>query len=114
MRRSPTALSTEKLKAEGFLVDVCERWIPGANIRKDLFGIADLVAIHPRLGSVVLVQVTSQSNVSARKKKIEASPFIFDLLSVSNIAVQVHGWSKDCKTCSVASIHKWGEKLELV
>ena len=51
------------------MCDVVERWIPGANIRRDLFGIADLLCIKEG-SKPLLVQVTS-TGVSTRIKKIK-------------------------------------------
>lgn len=75
VKRSPTAIVSEYLRSQGYLVDTCERWLPGVNIRKDLFGFADLVAVHPSLRETMLVQVTSASNAAARRTKISESDF---------------------------------------
>jgi len=59
---SPTTLTLRYLRRAGYLVDVAERWIIGANIRRDLFGCIDLLAIgidEPVLG----IQATSLSIV---------------------------------------------------
>jgi hypothetical protein len=48
MATSPTQLSLAWLKKEGYLAEVVEKWIPGANIRKDLWGWCDIVAIKRR------------------------------------------------------------------
>jgi hypothetical protein len=45
MATSPTQLSLAWLKKEGYLAEVVEKWIPGANIRKDLWGWCDIVAL---------------------------------------------------------------------
>ena len=61
---TPTAFTLRYLRRSGYLAEVVERWIPGANIRKDLFGIIDLVAItvdEPILG----IQATSLTNACA-------------------------------------------------
>jgi hypothetical protein len=79
------------MEAQGYLVDIVERWIPGANIRKDLFGFGDLVCI--REGETMLVQTTSYSNVSARVKKITEHE---NLAAVRKAGwgVLVQGWHK--------------------
>lgn len=72
-------------------MEVVEKWIPGANIRKDLFGFIDLVALKDN--QTLGVQATSYSNISARVRKIEES----ELLSVVRKAswqVWVIGWRK--------------------
>jgi hypothetical protein len=68
MATSPTQLSLAWLKKEGYLAEVVEKWIPGANIRKDLWGWCDIVAIRDE--ETVAVQCTSWDNISSRCKKI--------------------------------------------
>lgn len=89
---SPTARSLGKLRASGWIACVVESWVPRVNIRRDAFGIADILAAKPPNGRL-LVQATSDSNVSARLKKIKASPYTARLLA-SGIAIQVWGWGK--------------------
>lgn len=91
MAISPTQLSLKLLREQGWTVEVVEKWIPGANIRKDLFGFIDLVALKDN--QTLGVQATSYSNISARVRKIEES----ELLSAVRKAswqVWVIGWRK--------------------
>lgn len=91
MAISPTQLTLKLLREQGWTVEVTEKWIPGANIRKDLFGFIDLVALKD--GQTLGVQATSYSNISARVKKIESA----ELLSAVRKAswqVWVIGWRK--------------------
>jgi hypothetical protein len=87
-----TSRSLAHLRAHGWLVDVVERRLTPM-VKKDLFGMFDLLAI--RMGEIMFVQVTTGSNVSARIKKIMANP---DLATVQlhGYAV-VHGWRKSAK-----------------
>jgi hypothetical protein len=71
MATSPTQLSLAWLRKEGYLAEVVEKWLPGANIRKDLWGWCDIVAI--RDGETVAVQCTSWDNISSRVRKIAES-----------------------------------------
>jgi hypothetical protein len=88
---SPTSRSLEEMRGRGYeLVDVVERWIPGANIRKDLFGIGDLLCVGP---GVTVVQTTSASNVAARIAKIANSDAVAPLRR-AGIRILVHGWRK--------------------
>jgi hypothetical protein len=73
-KKSPMSLSLDYLNKLGYTCEIVERWIPGANIRKDAFGFADILAYHRCKGHVALVQTTSWSNFSARRNKILASP----------------------------------------
>lgn len=91
MAISPTQLTLKLLREQGWTVEVVEKWIPGANIRKDLFGFIDLVALKD--DQTLGVQATSYSNISARVKKIESA----ELLSAVRKAswqVWVIGWRK--------------------
>jgi hypothetical protein len=70
---TPTALSLQLLRREGFMADVVERLLPHARVRKDLFGFGDVLAVMP--GEALLaVQATSGSNVAARLAKAKALP----------------------------------------
>ena len=70
---TPTARSMELLRELGYTVDVVERWIPRTRTRRDLFGFADLLAIHPT-GGILLIQTTTGSNGADRLKKMLAEP----------------------------------------
>ena len=89
---SPTSRSLAKLRKEGWLVAVVERWNPYAKIRQDLFGFIDLVAIK---GDITLaVQCTSGDNVSARITKIQSLQAAATWLESSTRNIVVHGWRK--------------------
>ena len=47
MASTPTARTLATMRQEGWTVQVVERWNPHARIRQDLFGWADLLAVHP-------------------------------------------------------------------
>ena len=88
-----TARSLKHLRDTGWLVDVVERNVTRM-VKKDLFGMFDLLAL--RDGAVMFVQVTTGSNVSARVRKIRENP---DLPSVAAAgAVIVHGWRKSLRS----------------
>lgn len=91
MAKSPTQLTLEKLRADGWTCEVVERWIPGANIRKDLFGFIDILAIHT--GRVLAIQATSYSNMSARCKKIAEHENIREVRKLG-WQIEVWGWRK--------------------
>ena len=67
--RSPTAISLALLKKEGYTAQVVEQWVPVAHIRRDLYGVIDIVAIRSDVFGVLGIQATSKSNISARLKK---------------------------------------------
>jgi len=88
---SPTQRTLKLLREEGYLAEVVERWIPGANIRKDLFGWVDILAIKG--AETLAVQCTSYSGVSERLKKIRDSDTL-DAVRAAGWSIQVHGWRK--------------------
>lgn len=93
MRASTTQLSLDHLRGLGYTVDIVERWIPGPKggprIRKDLFGILDLVGL--REGQTIGVQTTAKSAISTRARKIADSD-AFPLLEKAGWRIVVHGW----------------------
>jgi len=91
---SPTSRSLKVLREEGWLVDVVEKWVPGARIRKDLYGFIDILCI--RGNEMLAVQVTSGSNVSARVKKIAEHENVAAVRK-AGMAIHVHGWRKNSK-----------------
>jgi hypothetical protein len=92
MATSPTQRSIEYLRKSGWMVDVVEKWIPGANIRRDLFGLWDILAVQD--GVTLAVQVTSYGNVSSRIKKITESE-VLPMLRQAGWVLKVHGWRKE-------------------
>jgi len=92
---SPTQLSLRWFRANGWLVDVCERRYGGKS--HDLFGMLDLVAVRP--GQTAGVQVTSAGNVSARMHKIGSVENLDSLLALkaAGWVIVVHGWRKSTR-----------------
>ena len=81
--RSPTERTLKWLRDDGYLAEVVERWVPGANVHKDLYGFIDIIAIKGNV--TVAIQATSSSNVAPRVRKVIASPHL--------AAVRMAGWS---------------------
>jgi hypothetical protein len=72
---SPTARALAQLRKEGWLPAVVERWNPGARVRQDFLGFADILAVNERVhGGVLAVQVTTQAHVGDRFTKITTPP----------------------------------------
>lgn len=88
---SPTQRSLARLRADGYLADVVEKWIPVVKRRRDLFGFIDILAI--RDNEVVGVQATSGSNVAARIAKIAEHENV-GAVRKAGIRIVVHGWAK--------------------
>ena len=80
------------MRERGFHAEVVERWIPGANVRRDLFGFVDVLCLGDT-GDIVGVQSTSASNISARIAKISESPLV-GRVRQAGIRIFVHGWKK--------------------
>ena len=89
---SPTQRTLEYYRSYGIEIDVVERWIPQARIRKDLFGFIDLVAITDK--KTVGVQATSTGNMGARERKILATPAAKIWAAAPDREVLIIGWRK--------------------
>jgi len=91
---TPQQRSINLLRSEGYLVEVVEqiKRVPGKTWRVDLFGFADLLALRGE--EILLVQVTSRSNVSSRIRKIEDAPTL-GAVRDAGIRIEVHGWGKN-------------------
>jgi hypothetical protein len=90
---TPTARTLVHLRRLGFLADVVERWLPRANRKRDLFGVADVLAVHPRDQLILLVQATTAAHVADRLRRVQERPELAVLLR-SGLAVEVWGWAK--------------------
>ena len=88
---TPTQRTLALMRKRGYHAEVVERWIPGANIRRDFAGVVDVLCLGD--GEVVGVQTTSASNVSARVRKI-AEAETLPALRRAGVRLLVHGWRK--------------------
>ena len=88
---TPTARTLQALRADGWLVEVVERWNLHARVRHDLFNVADVLAVRGR--ETLAVQVTAGSCMSARVAKLMGSTVLPALLS-TGWRVEVHGWRR--------------------
>lgn len=90
---TPMSMSLDMLRKYGYwceAVEVNNIVLPGSNhpYKKDLLGFADIVALKDH---VLLVQTTSDTNVSARMRKIQGSE-AFEACKRAGVRVHVHGW----------------------
>lgn len=90
---SPTARSLARLRKRGYHAAVVEHWNSHIKVRQDLWGIADVIAVHPMWREFVLVQATSVSNISSRVNKVKASRNLAPWILAGGRFV-VHGWRK--------------------
>lgn len=97
---SPTQLSLNKLRKDGYTVSLVEKWVPqtaagfkGPILRKDVWGFGDILAVKIHESAVILLQTTSRSNISSRLAKIKEIPEAGIWLASGNRIV-IHGWSQ--------------------
>lgn len=88
---TPTQLTLRKLRADGYIAEVVERWNPHANVRNDLFGFVDVLAL--RGNETLAIQATTAPNVMARVNKIANSPQIGSVRE-AGWTIRVWGWGK--------------------
>ncbi len=89
---SLTARSSAHLRDLGYMVATVEHYNSFTRRKHDLFGCIDLLCIGN--GETVAVQVTSKSNLSARKHKIEEAEAYPEMLR-SGWRIVLHGWWKE-------------------
>jgi hypothetical protein len=94
---TPSARSTKYLRDRGWIVCRVEQTLhmpgrPWGN-KKDAFGFGDLLAAHPEVSLIALVQVTSGSNHGARKAKIIDEPLAATWKESSG-TILLHSWAK--------------------
>lgn len=85
--------STKQLESEGWTVACVESRIPKTFITRDLWNFADLIAVSPSRG-IMLVQVTggpSTSQFHDRVRKVKAEPRHAIWLAAGG-RIQVHSW----------------------
>ncbi len=87
-----TRLTLALYRKLGFQCGVTEHWNAFAGIRQDLFGFCDLIAVDGN--RVLFVQTTSWSNVSSRRRKIEANEVAALVARTPGAAVVIMGWRK--------------------
>ena len=96
-----TQLSKQYLIDAGYTVDKVEHYDYFSKRRKDLFSFGDLLAFNEN--EIIIIQTTSKSNMSARRKKIKSNPITKQWLNQTR-KIHIHGWYKDK--------NKWVVKVE--
>lgn len=94
---SPTQRSLAYLRKLGYHAQVVEKYNPFARVRQDLFGIIDIVAVHPEEKGVLGVQTTTSSHLSSRIGKAHKNKILPIWLLAEN-RMDFHGWKKSAKT----------------
>jgi hypothetical protein len=107
---TPTARTLTYLRRAGFLAAVVESWIPHANLRRDLFGFADVLAAHPRDRLFLLVQATTAGHVAHRLDKAKSRPELALWLRAGG-RFEVHGWAHHGGRWLLRRVEVQGEDL---
>lgn len=91
MATQTTQRSLAKLRKEGYICHIAEKWNQFGGIRQDMFGFIDILAIRP--GEIVGIQTTSESNVASHIKKIIGHK---NFLAVrdSGMKIYLHSWQR--------------------
>lgn len=110
---TPTQRSMALLREQGYLPDIVEHFNAYARRRIDLFGWADIVALHPSKTGVLAVQTTTGSNLAARVKKA-AEMASFRLWIAAGNAVEFHGWRKVLRAGRGSKLRVWQPIIERV
>lgn len=93
MAASPTQRTLERLRRDGYRAAVVEKYVPQVRRRQDLFGIIDVLAVHPHGLRTLGVQATTVSNQAARLKKLIHAGAARDWLLAGN-RLEVWGWAR--------------------
>ena len=89
---SPTARTLAYLRRQGFVAAPVERWLPQVQKKRDLFGLADVFAFHPRDRVFLLVQATTIPHIDDRLARCKARSELAAWLKAGGV-FEVHGWA---------------------
>lgn len=90
---SPTARSLAVLRSRGCVYGVVEKWNPGARVRQDFLGFADILAVEPGQLGVLAIQACTTGDQAKRLAKIAENARVAPWLAAGNRVV-VWGWAK--------------------
>lgn len=105
--KSPVARTLEKLRKDGAICGIVEKFNSFATIRQDLFGFIDIVAL--RNGKIVAVQATSATNHAGHIAKVLAEPRLTEWLKCGGL-VEVWSWKKH----QVKKKEKWFHRVDAI
>lgn len=89
---SPTVRTLQRLREEGYTVQVVEHYNKFARRRIDLFNVIDIVAIKADKKGVFGIQTTTSSHISSRRKKALGTPELLTWLRAGNL-FEIWGWA---------------------
>lgn len=84
------------LRKKGYTVAKVERWNVFAHIRQDLFGFADILAIHPDHTGVLAIQTTHKNFLKDHSQLLKKQATVRIWLESSN-RIWLIGWEKAWK-----------------
>lgn len=90
---SPKARSMDYLRKQGWCVADVEKWNSFARVRQDAWGFCDLICFSSLHPGVTAIQVTSDTNRSHRRQKLEQMDEVRRFKLCSN-RVLLHSWGK--------------------
>lgn len=94
MPNSPTQRSLKKIRTEGAIVSaIVERFIHAINMRQDLFGCIDILAIKPG-GKTLAVQTTSGQCIPDHLRKMLGKEKAMKAMLDAGWEIELHGWRK--------------------
>jgi hypothetical protein len=96
---TPTARTLALLRRCGYVAAVVERWLPLVNLRRDLFGCADVLAVA--------------AHVAHRLAKAKGRPALRTWLSAGG-AFEVWGWARRGQRWAVRRVAVRGDELRCV
>lgn len=98
---SPTQKSLALLRAQGYTAEVVERWLPRANVRKDLFGCIDIIAMggqsNIRGRGIVGIQTTTLSSYQQHVTKLQEKHDLIRKWLESGADFVMHCWGEGSK-----------------
>jgi hypothetical protein len=92
MKANLNQQTRKRLIERGYHPELVETYIAQIRQKRDLFGFGDFLAL--KKNEVLLVQVTSRSNMSSRRKKIAESPLV-GVVRDANIRIELWGFYKE-------------------
>ena len=92
MGMSPTARSLAWLRSFGWPAQVVEQTLPRCFIKRDLFGLADIVALDGKPG-VLLVQATTETHLGDHMQKASEIATLRTILTLGN-RFEIHVYGK--------------------
>jgi hypothetical protein len=81
-------------------------WWPSRAIfrQNDIFGIFDLICFKKRIGTLKFIQLTTLSNLSTRRKKIQKFIKKYQLSKQNSADIEIWGWNNHKKEFKVESV----------